>query len=25
MCAGPNKWVDFRKGYGSWVVKGSSK
>lgn len=25
MFAGPNKWVDFRKGYGSWVVKGSSK
>jgi uncharacterized protein len=25
MYAGPGKWVDFRRGYGSWVIKGSSK
>ncbi|MBN8220880.1 MAG: FAD-dependent oxidoreductase [Spirochaetes bacterium] len=25
MYAGPGKWVDYRRGYGSWVVKGSSK
>jgi predicted NAD/FAD-binding protein len=25
MYAGPGKWVDYRRGYGSWVIKGSSK
>jgi len=25
MYAGPGKWVDYRRGFGSWVVKGSSR